>query len=79
MRIEKKKAQEIVRGWGWKRLPRRGKQYLRAGCGYTLVIENCLGKYYYGWLNDNKGSVNLLGIVGLVYLGILLVVLLTIF
>jgi len=78
MRIEKEKAQEIVKKWGYKRLPRSGRQYLRVGCGYTMVIENCLGQFYYGWI-DSKGQANLFSLVCLVYLGFMLVVLLTIF
>jgi len=66
-----------------------------------MVVENCLGEFYYGWLNsrgqvtiytkqyksyadykngiENKGQVNILGMLGLVYLIGMVVVLLVMF
>ena len=36
MLIDKKKAKEIAVSWGWKKLPSKGRQYLRVGGKHSI-------------------------------------------
>lgn len=45
MIIDKKKAKKISQSWGWKQLPRKGKQYIHAGILFTQYLENDEGTF----------------------------------
>jgi len=52
MEITKNEAKKISKKWGWRRLPRNGKQYFHVCFGYTEILEKNTDKYYYGWVSS---------------------------